>query len=76
MGFIRHQYGPFQNAVWALSPGRPRIIRPDGLFFGTPAARIMPVGALLSTSELQVLRIFELYAVIVRSSLFLRCPRQ
>ena len=36
-------FGLFQNAVWALSPGRPRIIRPDGLFFGTPAARIMPV---------------------------------
>lgn len=83
MGFIRHQYGPFHTVVRALSerrmgfiPGRPRIIRPDGLFFGTPAARIMPVGALLSTSELQVLRIFELYAVIVSSCLFLRCPRQ
>lgn len=88
---FRVRYGLYQASIRAVSYRRSRSFRtPYGLYL--PAGPVLSVRtafssalrqsvscrfcALLSTSELQVLRIFELYAVIVSSCLFLRCPRQ
>ena len=66
----------FRYAVRTLQHFPSICLRPNGLIFRIPVARITPACILLSASELQVIRIFQFHAVVCRSGLFLSRKRQ